>query len=464
MRFTSASFIWCLLGLAFLFSRVYSVDKLPLFSDEAYAIVRANEIRQGEPLLGMVKNTTQPIFIWLVALFQLLPMSQVSSGRLVSTVGGLVMALVLARASSKLIKPEAAVVTFILTSILPFAFFYDRTVLFESLTSMFISASLLFPVVFTPLAILTKQTGWLTLPLAIGVNWKQPKVVIKTLLAAVAIPFMVWLIAFNGINGITNTMGSKAAAPLSLSASLKPNLLRAKLWLEAYITIPILILSTIGGLIEAINIFRKKNISSLLIIAVWTMGVIFLEAGVARIFYPRYLYPIVIGIVLLAVRGFLALSSKIVSLRIPLLFFIIFPALRLDYAIATRPETAAIALEDKYQFFEDWTSGAGSQELISKTYDISLKQSQPVVVYVEEENSYYVTLRDDKRLREIKVQVAKWLVDPLADIPQTVLDDLSQSLIIRNRNPDIPDSWPVELILEVPKTASRSVYLYRIVK
>ena len=71
------SFAWILLICGFLFTRFYNLGSLPLFSDEGYAVARAWELKKTGDLLGMVKYTTQPIFIWLIALFQILPLNNI---------------------------------------------------------------------------------------------------------------------------------------------------------------------------------------------------------------------------------------------------------------------------------------------------------------------------------------------------------------------------------------------------
>ena len=112
----------------------------------------------------MVKYTTQPIFIWLIALFQFLPRDNVTSGRLVSGIFGLGTALIISKLAEKWINHQAEIPAFILMLVLPFSMFYDRTILFESVTLFFYGPSNNFPLTIG-LAVLTKQTGWLILPL-----------------------------------------------------------------------------------------------------------------------------------------------------------------------------------------------------------------------------------------------------------------------------------------------------------
>lgn len=460
---------WILLITFFLITRFYKLENLPLFSDEAYAIARAWELKETGKLLGMVKYTTQPIFIWLVALFQILPFGAVVDGRLVSGIFGLGAALIMAKLAGKWIGHGAETVTFILMTILPFSVFYDRTILFESITLFFMVLALVFPMA-TGLAVLTKQTGWLILPAVMVVgrgSFRQRALKVLVSVLGVAV---VWSLAVGGFSPIVEIILRKTGAPISAAANLKNNLLRSKLWLGDYLTWPVIWLSVLGGVVSAIDTFRRKKITPLLVVTGWTLGIFLFVNKAAVIFYPRYLYPIVFGVVLLAAKGWFKLvdhhserseeSRRIIVVIVG--FLILLPSLISSWNIISAPKTANIPREDRFQFFEDWTSGVGGKEIVNEIVKIS--EGKDVNIYLEEENSYFITLKSDQGLKNARVETAGWLVDPLTEIPNEVLLDNKISLFVRNRHPDVPVDWPVELIAEIPKTRSRSVYLYKILK
>ena len=454
--------IWFLLIAVFLASRVYNLEGLPLFSDEAYAVARAWELKNTGELLGMVKYTTQPIFIWILSLFQLLPFNDVVNGRLASGIAGLGAALILAKLAGKWIGLRAGIAAFILMTVLPFSVFYDRTILFESTTLFFMSLSLIFPLA-TGLAILTKQTGWLILPLVIvfgrgSFGKRLVKVVISVFGVAV-----VWSLAVGGPGSIAETILGKTTAPISAAADFKSNFLRSKLWLGDYLTWPVILMSIFGGAAALIEAFRQKKITPLLAITAWTLGIFLFVTKTAVIFYPRYLYPIVLGVVLLAAKGWFEFGKRLGIIGWILVgLLILVPGTAISGRIILTPESANIPREDRFQFFEDWTGGVGSKGLADEIAKINSERQ--INVYLEEENSYFITLKSDSRLKNVIVETAGWLVDPLTEVPKEVLSDGKTSMFVRNRHPDIPQDWPVELVLEVPKTDSRSVYLYRIIK
>ena len=446
-------YVWFLLIAGFLFSRFYNLENLPLFSDEGYAVARVWELKNTGDLLGMVKYTTQPIFIWLIALFQLLPLDNVISGRLVSGIFGLGTALIISKLAGKWINSHAEIPAFILMSVLPFSMFYDRTILFESVTLFFMVLALIFPMA-TGLAVLTKQTGWLILPavLALGrgsFRGRSIKILISILMVSV-----VWYFA----------AGNFGSVSISAHANFKNNLLRSMLWLIDYLTWPVIWLSVLGGLAALVGAIKQKKITPILIVTGWVLGIFLFINKTAVIFYPRYLYSTLLGVVLLSANGWEIIRSRELNKIVlsGLFVLILLPGIISDWKIIVTPEKANIPLEDRFQFFEDWTSGVGSKQLAEKIIEIS--GSDGINVYLEEENSYFVTLQSDPRLKEVRVEVADWLIDPLIEIPTEVLKDDKTSLFIRNRHPDIPADWPVELVWVYPKTDKRSVYLYKITK
>ena len=435
-------------------------------------ISRAQEIWQTGDWLSMVKLTTQPILIWLVAVFIKLPFDIVFAGRLASALFGLITALLIAHAAAKFIHPQAKWFAFLLMILLPFPFFYDRTLLFESTLLTWMALAIYIPAAGLPLAILTKQTGWLSVPLAILLHFQNKRLVFISLLAALVIPFAVWFIALGSWEQIIKINFMQTAIPLGASADFKTNLLRAKLWLISYVTLPILFLALVGLIKESVESVKKRAFSPVLIIGLWSLSVLIFEAKVAVIFYPRYLYPMLLGVVLLATKNAWTLFTYVKSIKKPILrlttlfagaMILFYPSIKFDYTLINSPQNAPLALEDHLQFFEDWTSGIGGNEFYKKIDEFTQDNSRNLILYVEGANSYYVTLGQTRK-KNYEVKIASWLNEPLSEIPQSVLSGNKEVWFVRNRNPDIPKDWPVSLIDKVQKSPTRYVYLYRINK
>lgn len=450
----------------FLLSRFVDLAAMPLFADEAYAILRARELHLGFPVLGMIKNTTQPIFIWAISLAQFLPLSLVITARLISVTAGLVTVFGLGKIASILMGKKAFWWAAAMAAILPFSVFQDRVALFESLTNMWMVLAIMSPTLFMPLGILTKQTAWLILPLVLFLHKGNKKKIFWILLLSITIPVSVWTIAFGGWNRFLEVMLTTSASPLSFKVGFGGNIWRVKLWMLSYLTWPIILAAAIGFFYEVIGSVRKRLITPLAFMGMWVLAVILFESLTARIFYPRYLYPIVIGVVLLATRSCMLLADFLrnKAAMVILIGLAVYIPLRTDTQIIFKPLDAPLALEDRFQYYEDFTSGIGAGEIANEVSEIFYQTGLPLSVYLEDDNAFLVTILDKKELKGAKIEVADWLKDPLVIIPDEVLREKGESLFIRNRHPDIPGDWPVELILEVPKTNSRSVYLYRIIK
>ncbi|KKR88145.1 MAG: hypothetical protein UU34_C0001G0142 [Candidatus Curtissbacteria bacterium GW2011_GWA1_41_11] len=462
--------IWLILSFIFLFSRLINLSTLPLFSDEAYVIARAQELWQTGDLLGMIKFTTQPILIWLVALFIKLPLGTVFAARLVSTLMGLITALLLAFTAGKFIHSNAKWLAFLIMMILPFPFFYDRTLLFESSLLTWMTLAIFVPVVGLPLAILTKQIGWLSVPVIVMLHVKKIKILSISLITTFLVIFAIWLLALGSWEQIFKIIISQTAAPIGVNANFKANLLLSKLWLTTYITWPFLLLMLLGLIREGVLTIKKRGLRPILLIGLWSLLILFVETKIAVIFYPRYLYPILIGVVLLATSALWMLFTLIRNYKNPLrlvtvligLIVIFYPSIKFGYTFMNSPKQSAIAHEDKLQFFDDWTSGVGSNE-INIEIEKYLRSNNNLTVYVESENSYFITLQR-RNNPNFEIEIAHWLNEPLNEIPTNILEQENETWFVRNRHPDIPEDWPVTLITKVQKSPSRYVYLYRIIK
>lgn len=459
----------------FCFTRFVELSNLPLFVDEAFVILEAKKLHEGGNIFGMVEKNTQPIFIWMVSIFQFLPMELAMSGRIVSGLCGLVTAGLLTLLARKYIGRKSSAFIFILMMLVPFSLFHDRTILFESATLLWMTSALMFSLM-TPLAILAKQTGWLILPLVLFQCREKHRTMLLTLLITITIPLSIWLFSVGSISKFSSTV-FRQQQHLSFeidSVRIKNNLFRTKMWLEIYITIPIICLAVIGWIADTLGVVWKKKLTFLTALGAWSLFVISFEAIVARTFYPRYLYPLLIPIILLATNGLSSILfaiEKTVSnktggkiAKFFVLLLCLYPAIKLDRTIIFDPQRAPIAAEDHFQFFEDWTSGIGADEISIRVEEFVKQKGLPVSVYTESDNSYLATLLDDRNLKGVKIETAGWLTDPLRIIPDSILQEKGETLFIRNLNPDIPSNWQTEELLSINKTQTRKVVLYRVVK
>ncbi len=122
-----------------LFLRTYNITSLPVFADEAIYI-RWAQVMRAEPSLRFLplSDGKQPLFMWAVIPMFKLFSDPLVAGRIVSVLTGLgtlvgVFALTLLLFKSK----KAALVASLIYAISPFAVFFDRIGLVDSMLAMF---------------------------------------------------------------------------------------------------------------------------------------------------------------------------------------------------------------------------------------------------------------------------------------------------------------------------------------
>src|SRR3989344_8659821 len=104
----------------------------------------------------------------------------------------------------------------------------------------------------------------------------------------------------------------------------------------------------------------------------WLVAVIFLESLIGTNFLPRHLFLISAPIAMTAGFLFVKISDRfgnVIALLLMTLLFLM--PLKINTQIVSNPENAPIALEDKQQFFEDWTSGVGLDRAASQLKNTS---------------------------------------------------------------------------------------------
>lgn len=449
--------------IVYLFTRLENINDFPVFADEAFYIVRTDEMIKGNSLLSPLATATQPVFIWVSVVFRLFTLDGILGGRLVSVAAGLLSVTVLAVVAKKWWGDRAAVLIFAIYTMLPFTLVYDRLGMLESLTLAGISLGLIFPIVGIPMAILTKPVGWFVLPLSFGLFGTRRRRVMIEVGIGLAMVFITWLIASSNTSQLAYISLDKPGEHLGLNVNFLNNIYRAMHWLRAYLTDPILIMAVVGGLLAVKKMFLGKYYFQAGWIMILSALYVIFSAAVGKDYYPRYLYPILLGVILALVAFINTIIDKWRKIGWFLLILFI-PTINFDYKLIYEPSEAPLALEDKFQFFEDWTSGVGANEISTEVEKIVKEKGLPISVYTENDNSYLVALLNNQKLKGVKIETASWLAEPLRTIPNAVLQEEGETLFVRNLNPDIPVDWRVEELLSVNKTSVRKVTLYRIVK
>jgi hypothetical protein len=196
-------------------------------------------------------------------------------------------------------------------------------------------------------------------------------------------------------------------------------------------------------------------------LVLWLVSIIIAEAVFSAAYYPRHLYIVATPISILLGYYLTRISNN-------LLLFCLFSALifiptwRFNYLLLSQPHNAPLAGEDIQQFYQDWSAGAGNNQIAQRIKSLSVDQD--IAVFFENEPHQGWLFENFYNLGGANV------------IPddQIEIGDLSRVIeyhnrnpyktiyIVLNRNPKAPDHWPVKLVYSTPKGPSRTINLYQL--
>ncbi|MFA6007162.1 MAG: glycosyltransferase family 39 protein [Candidatus Shapirobacteria bacterium] len=376
--------------LIYLSSRIYRLESLPIFGDEAIYI-RWSQIIKSVDTLRFIPLTDgkEPLFMWLTAL-NLKFFTPLIAGRLISVFASLGSVIVLYLLTSSFLPS-------LIYILLPFTFFFDRLSLADSLLSFFGLLSLYLTLK------LAKYPRWdlsIILGVVLGLAWltKSPAIyfIVLTLATFVFInlknikkiyfPLLSVLIAFIIYNLLRlGPQFSQIAIrnqdyiwPLSEILKhpfdpLIPHLKDVLHLYSYYISIPILLSPLLYF------IFRKKikfDLNFIVYLAWWILPLI-ANAAMAKVFTARYILFTLPPLILLFFYFLKPLFNKKYFL---ILFLFFIPNLWRIYQISFYPQNLKLTSTES-GYVSGWTSGWGIKE--DADYLISRSKTANIIVGTE---------------------------------------------------------------------------------
>ncbi|MBI4099936.1 hypothetical protein HY440_02915 [Candidatus Microgenomates bacterium] len=329
----------------YFFSRLANLQALPIFNDEAFFIWVGRQVASN-PTQNLFLNFTdgkEPLFFWLFALPQALPLDGLLAGRLFSVVLGAAALFFLYRLGG-----FWAALVFVLS---PFLLLTQQLAVQENLLILLLVLALYFQKkwwfgIFAALAMFTKTTAVLYL---------LPLVNRKNLLAALLATLLYLPI-------VATSVFTHNAAYAGLGADFWTNLKQAGRWLVEYQGWPFVLLAFFAPMI-----LRSPKGWLWWILG---FGPIVAEALVAKIFFPRYFVFSIVPLALLA-------GTVIKKYRLALL--VLLPNLLLSWQIVSDVRNAPVPTIERWQYIESWPAGYGIKEAAQ-----FLKQQQAQKVIVED--------------------------------------------------------------------------------
>ena len=233
----------------------------------------------------------------------------------------------------------------------PFNFFNDRTSLQEPVLNLFIvmlvvsmqSKQLVKVGLFLTLAFLTKLTTLMLVPgLVIWAIW-QRKMAVAGVIVLVTIAFRWWAVTFTHLWDI---FGYHTYADWSVGNLVSRAIINLRLtmsWYQQYLTYGFWVLAGLG----IWQSLRRRQWQGLIILIPLLSGYVLL----ADSYFPRLL--------LVTLPFWAIILSYATKTKMGWVIFglILIVWIKNDVAIVWHPESAGIAKEDYFQFYQDWTSG-----------------------------------------------------------------------------------------------------------
>ncbi len=332
------------LYLLYFTTRLINLDKLPLFNDEAFFIHAARQIT-SDPIKNLFFNFSdgkEPFFFWLYALPVKFFPDALLGIRFFTVLLGFFTLIYLLKIAKKLSLNSFFVgLAFIFS---PFLLFYHRIAMQETLLTFLLVAAVYYLLtnrriltgVFLGLALLTK-TSSLTLLI-----FFLPILIYRKNFLSLITAGLVFSPALLGFSQITNH--NSAYFGLISWPQIFINLKQVIKWTAGYQGWPMLILG-FPALLPA-----------------------FLEALVAKIFFPRY-FLFCVPLIILSI-------AKICQKLNWLPFLFLIPNIILSFEIISNVKFAPIPYIERWQYLESWPAGEG----IKETADFLQSQNAKVVV------------------------------------------------------------------------------------
>ena len=422
------SFI-AIICLAF-FLRLANLEQLPLFYDEIMLLQRARNTADGWNL-GIALELFKVLHIWIVAAFYHLSPSPIWVGRFVSALFGvLTVCAAYILAMQLFTKRSIAVLAALFYAILPLATFHERLAQNDGILSFFItlfvffslrtikrdfdSLSVLWMILSFGLALLTKYYAilFLSTPFLAYLLFKQKPLGKKAWALSGAVllglGIMIALVtAFLSDDSIIALFSKITILQWDIwLPQFRKNLIELVEWLYTYFLWPTWLIIGLGIIFN--RAFHSR--SNLFLFFTAFIPIIFFVLF-ARRWFPRYLVPSAVPIIIILAQQVYAFLNKIkdiyetrletgsplmtkftgssnfqrnlwrsTSLRFLLIGSLIVPMFGFNVSLITNPLETNLSREDRRQYFEGMPAGYGLSDAASYLHQLS-KQHGTIYVW-----------------------------------------------------------------------------------
>ena len=387
-------FVVCIgIIIVYLFTRLYNIMSLPIFTDEAI-YVRWAQIANNDASWRFISlvDGKQPSFVWAMMIVMRFVEDPLLAGRLTSVIAGLFSAIGLFFLGREIFKNTwIGIISGALYVLFPMAIVYDRMALYESVLSAFAVWSLYLVILLVRRmrldialvlgmvvggGVLTKSSGFFNiylLPLSLlifdwkqKVKWKRLGVWMGYALLAVFICYVLYsILRLSPFFHIIEEKNALFVYPFK-EWSMHPftflhgNLLGVWDWLWRYMTFPGIILIGLSFVID------RKFLREKIFLFFWFLVPFLALAVFGKTLYPRFIFFMTIALLPLIAFSVFKIKELIKNkiLLFGALTLLLFLPLRSGYLIVNNFSEAPIPFADLEQYSNGWTSGAGVKEIV----------------------------------------------------------------------------------------------------
>jgi hypothetical protein len=501
--------------------RIYNLTIIPVFADEAIYI-RWSQIMRNVPELRFLplSDGKQPLFMWATIPFFKLFSDPLFAGRSLSVLCGLgtmvgvgVLTWILfallrhpgldpgSASNSGMGKRQIAgqarndgyqqfilpLLAMFLYAISPFALFFDRLALADSMLSMFGIWTFIFAILaikFQRLdaamiagfclggAFLTKSPALyfaLLLPTTIlSLDFDKKRRTLR-IIKTIGLWCVTWGIGYGFYNILrlgTNFQMLKSRSldyvyPINHILSspfdpLKPFLMEVVRWLWIMGPSVFIILAILGVLFN-----WKKSPRQIIFLTILAIAPILASAEYAKVFTARYIFFSIPYFIILAASVVNALDASLLSgkLRVGILGLLgafVFHSLFIDYCLLFIPQSAPLPRSERSGYLEEWTAGYGIKEIaIQLKKEQSEHPEEKIVVGTE---GYFGTLPDGLQmyLNDAPSITVIGVGEPIRDVHTSLLESKkagNKTYLVVNDSRFLGDSdkLNLQLIQKYPK-------------
>lgn len=475
--------------LLFIFSRIYNVTSLPIFTDEAIYL-RWAQIAKNDANWRFISLTDgkQPLFIWFVMLVMKFINDPLLAGRLVSVGAGLATTIGIFFLSKELFRHRwIGILSSFLYVIFPMALVYDRMALYDSLVAAFAVWGLYLAVLLVKKiqldialilgmviggGVLTKTSGFFTLyllPFTLVLFNREPSNLITRFLKWIGLALVVAVLTYGfyallRLSPFFHIVDEKNALfvypfkewikhPFTYFIG---NIQALWDWFTIYFSLPLLVLVVISFLIN-----RKYFLEKTLLV-IWFLVPFIALALFGNNLYPRFIFFMTTFLIPLAAlsiwRIFYYFKNKYIFV-----FFLLCGIGWLvisDYFILFNFAKAPIPYSDVSQYNNDWPSGAGIKE--SVVFFTEQAKNQKIFIGTQGTfglmpYAYELYLLNNKNIIlkgfwPISETVPKELIEMSKKMPTFFV--FHQACPICPAKGHAPQGWVVTPVLEIQKFAA----------